>query len=95
MKKLTLKEIRKNKKFLKAQRLIKKVSNFSLAHTYGEKSAVKIGGKYSSKGITPDQAKTLYAMKILNSIRNSIVEEYPKYKHITKEEVLNLIMNMR
>ena len=95
MKKLTLKEIRRKKKSLKAQRLIKKITNFSLAHTYGGKLAMNMGGKYNSKGITPDQAKTLYGMKVLNAIRNSLAEELPEYKHITTEDVLTIIMNMK
>jgi len=94
MKKLNLKEIRAKKKLEKVQRLIKKIREFSLAHTYGSRSALNMGGQYVSKSMATEQAKQLYGKKVFNAIRNALVEENPEYKYISDMEILNILMKI-
>lgn len=93
MKKLSLKEVRKKKKFIKAMHLMKKFKDFSLTHTYGDKTTLNMGGKYISKSITPEQAKRLFDKKILNSIRNSLITDCPSIKYMSYHEMINMILN--
>lgn len=93
MEKLTLKEIRRKNSFKKAMRLMKKFSVFSLAHTYGEKSALKMGGKFISQGISAEQAKYSFDRKIFNVMRNALIKDYPDVKYMSNHEMLNMILN--
>jgi len=95
MNQITLKDKRKRAKLIKLKRLAKNIPSFSPAHTFGNKSAKSLGGKFTTKGINPDQAKRLYGMKFLNAFRSSLIAEHPEYEHLNAVEILEILINSR